>query len=140
MGGVINIITKPVADEWGGNITADYLAQEDRGAADACTINMSLSGPLTDNVGLQVRGRYVKRGDSERLNPHGTGRDPRPAEGDNYSVGGRLTYQMTPTHRTRGEVHHARPSYDNTDSRLGTLDTYNPDETPNRSEERRVGK
>lgn len=132
MGGVINIITKPVADEWGGNITADYLAQEDRDAADAGTINMSLSGPLTDNLGLQVRGRYFKRGDSERLNPNGTGRDPRPAEGDNYSVGGRLTYQMTPTHRTWVEVDSARQSYDNTDSRLGTLDTYNPDGTPNR--------
>lgn len=130
MGGVINIITKPVASEWGGNITADYLLQEDRDAADAATINMSLSGPLAENLGLQLRGRFFDRGDSERLNPESSGRDPRPAKGNNYSFGGRLTYRINDGHRLWAEADTARQKYDNADSRLGNLDTYNPDGSP----------
>lgn len=130
MGGVINIITKPVASEWGGNITADYLLQEDRDAADAATINMNVSGPLAENLGLQLRGRFFDRGDSERLNPNGTGRDPRPAKGNNHSFGGRLTYRINDAHRVWAEADTARQKYDNSDSRLGNLDTYNPDGTP----------
>lgn len=132
MGGVINIITKPVPGEWGGNITADYLLQEDRDAADAATLNLSLGGPVADNVGLQLRGRFFDRGSSERLNAGSTGRDPRPAQGDNYSFGGRLTYVASDAHRLWAEADTARQRYSNDDGRLGNLDTYNPDGTPNR--------
>lgn len=130
MGGVINIITKPVADEWGGNITADYVLQEDRDAADAATFNLSLSGPLADNLGLQLRGRFFDRSSSERVNPDSSGRDPRPAEGDNYSFGGRLTYLLNDSHRVWVDADTARQRYSNHDGRLGNLDSYNPDGTP----------
>lgn len=132
MGGVVNIITKAVATEWGGNLSADYLYQEDRDAADAATFNLGVSGPLAEGLGLQLRGRFFDRGDSERMNPAGTGRDPRPAEGNNYSFGGKLTYQLNEQHRIWVDVDTARQRYDNKDGRLGNLDTYRPDGTPNR--------
>ena len=131
MGGVINIITKPVPDQWGGNITADYLLQEDSDAADAATLNLSLGGPIANNLGLQLRGRVFDRGSSERLNPESRGRDPRPAEGENYSFGGRLSYVMSDSHRFWTEADVARQRYSNADGRLGTLDTFNSDGTPN---------
>lgn len=132
MGGVVNIITKAVATEWAGNLAADYLYQEDRDAADAATFNLGVSGPLAEGLGLQLRGRFFDRGASERMNPNGTGRDPRPAEGNNYSFGGKLTYQLNEQHRIWVDVDTARQRYDNKDGRLGNLDTYRPDGTPNR--------
>lgn len=132
MGGVVNIITKAVATEWSGNLAADYLYQEDRDAADAATFNLGVSGPLAEGLGLQLRGRFFDRGNSERMNPAGTGRDPRPAEGNNYSFGGKLTYQLNEQHRIWVDVDTARQRYDNKDGRLGNLDTYRPDGTPNR--------
>src|SRR5699024_6563860 len=39
MGGVINIITKKVAKEWGGSVTAEYTLQEDGDYGDASKIS-----------------------------------------------------------------------------------------------------
>lgn len=130
MGGVVNIITKAVATEWGGNLGVDHLWQEDRNAADATSINLGVSGPLAEGLGLQLRGRFFDRGSSERMNPNGTGRDPRPAEGNNYTVGGKLTYQLNEQHRVWVDLDSARQKYSNADGRLGTLDTYRPDGSP----------
>lgn len=130
MGGVVNIITKAVATEWGGNLGIDHLWQEDRAAADATTFNLGVSGPLAEGLGLQLRGRFFDRGSSERMNPNGTGRDPRPAEGNNYAVGGKLTYQLNEQHRVWLDLDSARQKYSNADGRFGTLDTYRPDGSP----------
>jgi len=132
MGGVVNIITKAVATEWGGNLGVDHLWQEDRDAADATTFNLGVSGPLAEGLGLQLRGRFFDRGSSERMNPAGTGRDPRPAEGNNYALGGKVTYQLNEQHRIWVDLDTARQTYSNADGRLGTLDTYRADGTPNR--------
>ena len=131
MGGVINIITKAVPDQWGGNLTADYLLQEDRDAADAATLSLNVGGPVAESLGLQLRGRFFDRGSSQRLNPQSTGRDPRPAEGENYSFGGRLSYLLGDSHRMWADADVARQEYSNADGRLGTRDTFNPDGTPN---------
>lgn len=132
MGGVINIITKAVASEWGGNITADHLMQEDSAASNASTFNINIGGPITENLGLQLKGRFFDRGSSERLNPNSTGRDPRPAEGNNYSFGSKLTYKINDEHRVWVEGDTSRQKYDNSDNRLGNQDTYRPDGSPNR--------
>ncbi|GGW61390.1 TonB-dependent receptor domain-containing protein [Alishewanella tabrizica] len=132
MGGVVNIITKAVATEWGGNLSVDHVWQENRDAADASTFNLGVSGPLAEGVGLQLRGRFFDRGNSERMNPAGTGRDPRPAEGNNYALGGKVTYQLNEQHRIWVDLDTARQKYSNADGRLGTLDTYRADGTPNR--------
>lgn len=82
MGGVINIITKKSADAWQGEITTDYLAQEESRFGDARGSSFFLNGPiLGEKLGLQLAGRHqlreeddVPRGEPRRTNRNLTGR------------------------------------------------------------------
>lgn len=81
MGGVINIITRPVSATWTGSVTLDTTFQQDRDAGNAQGINLYTSGPLVDDVlGLQLRGRLFDRDASERMIADSAARDPRPTE------------------------------------------------------------
>ena len=123
MGGVVNIITKPVSSgEWGGNITADTTLHQYEGG-NTRQIGFNASGPIVkDTLGIQVRGRYFDRGESERMIENGTSRDPRPGESKNYEFGTKLTYNLNENHELWADVAHSRQRYSNEDSRLGTLD------------------
>ncbi|MFK4825869.1 TonB-dependent receptor domain-containing protein [Paenochrobactrum sp. BZR 588] len=65
MGGVINIITKKVDDEWHGEVTVDgTLQKSDHG--NSGQISFYANGPLVkDVVGLQVWGRGMKRNEDK---------------------------------------------------------------------------
>lgn len=55
LGGVINIITKPVADEWGGTFSAGTTIQENQDSGNIYQSNFRVSGPLIENVlGLRL--------------------------------------------------------------------------------------
>ncbi|SEG22604.1 TonB-dependent receptor domain-containing protein [Billgrantia desiderata] len=126
MGGVINIITRRVANEWSGSVSAESTFQQHREEPNSQALSVFASGPLVEEtLGLQLRGRVYNRGASERL-MEGTGRDPRPAEGEIYSIGGRLNLTPDDTNEFWLDAERARQWYDNTDSRLGSLDGSNP--------------
>ncbi|MCG6658809.1 TonB-dependent receptor [Halomonas campisalis] len=123
MGGVINIITRPVSDTWTGSLSLDTTFQQDRDAGNSQGLNLSGSGPLVDDVlGLQLRGRLFDRDASERLITDSAGRDPRPVEARIYSLGGRLTLRADDSHSVWLDAERARQTYANDDCRLGTLD------------------
>ena len=62
IGGVINVITRKVAEEWGGAVQLDTIIQDDPRSGDSQQGNFSLSGPLlADTLGLQVYGRASNR-------------------------------------------------------------------------------
>jgi len=71
IGGVVNIITKPVGDDWSGSASVDYVAQENRDAGDAYKAGFFASGPLVGDVlGLKVYGGYNRRlSDQNSVNP-----------------------------------------------------------------------
>lgn len=124
MGGVINIITRRVGEEWVGSVTVENTFQQDRDAGNSSAINLYTSGPLVeDTVGLQLRGRLFDRDSSERMIENGSGRDPRPSEARIYSLGGRLNVTPDDTNEFWLDAERARQAYDNSDSRLGNLDT-----------------
>ncbi len=124
MGGVINIITRRVGEEWVGSVTVENTFQQDRDAGNSSAINLYTSGPLVeDTVGLQLRGRLFDRDSSERMIENGSGRDPRPSEARIYSLGGRLNVTPDDTNEFWLDAERARQTYDNSDSRLGNLDT-----------------
>ena len=62
MGGVINIITRKVSQEWMGQITLDGTAQGDNRYGNNYGSAFYLSGPIaTDKLGLTVRGGSYRR-------------------------------------------------------------------------------
>lgn len=68
MGGVVNIITRKVADRWGGSVTAETtLPQHDRDGT-GTQGSFYLTGPLlADRLGLQLWGRVLERDESDVL-------------------------------------------------------------------------
>lgn len=123
MGGVINIITKKVSDQWSGNVTVSGNAMEHSSEADSWKTSFLLNGPLIhDQLGLQLRGSYYDRGRSDRIEGS-TGRDPRPTTAHNYDIGGKLTYKLNDQNALWLDSFHSSQNYKNEDNRLGTLDT-----------------
>ena len=62
IGGVVNIITRKVADQWGGSVQLDTIIQDDSRSGDIQQGNFSLSGPLKEDLlGLQLYGGFTDR-------------------------------------------------------------------------------
>jgi len=123
MGGVINIITKKISNEWNGNVTVSGNVMEHGGEADSWKTSVVVNGPIIqDKLGLQLRGSYLDRQKSERV-PGTSGRDPRPSEADIYDVGGKLSFKLNDQNSFWIDGFHSSQTYKNDDNRLGTLDT-----------------
>lgn len=62
LGGVINVITKKVADTWSGSVSVDATLQEESGAGNSYQGRFYLSGPMIpDRLGLTVYGsKYLR--------------------------------------------------------------------------------
>ncbi|WP_104511442.1 TonB-dependent receptor domain-containing protein [Acinetobacter indicus] len=123
MGGVINIITKKVSDEWNGNVTVSGNVMEHGKEADSWKTSFLLNGPLiTDKLGLQLRGSYLDRQRSERVVEGSTSRDPRPNKADNYDLGGKLSFVMNDQNSFWLDTFHSSQTYSNEGNRLGNED------------------
>jgi len=62
MGGVVNIITKKVPDEWTGSIRNEVMVQGDRDSGDRFETNIYVAGPLVeDTLGMQIYGQKARR-------------------------------------------------------------------------------
>ena len=126
MGGVINIITRRIGEDWAGSVSVENTFQQDRDAGNSSAINLYSAGPLVeDTVGLQVRGRLFDRDSSERMIENSAGRDPRPSEARIYSIGGRLNVTPDEANEFWLDAERARQVYSNDDNRLGTQDGTN---------------
>lgn len=68
MGGVINVITKKVADEWGGSLRLESTLQEDSDAGNMNTVDFYLNGPIMkERLGLQLYGKYSDRSEDKYM-------------------------------------------------------------------------
>ncbi|MFV0480870.1 MAG: TonB-dependent receptor domain-containing protein, partial [Campylobacteraceae bacterium] len=127
MGGVINIITKKVANEWTGSISSDYTFNENSGFGDARGTSVYLSGPIVkDKLGIALRGNIYNR-DSSTLNYNDgsnvSQRGPAPVEGKRWGLGGKLTFTPVENHELWLDADVYRQWYNNDREQLGTLDT-----------------
>lgn len=69
IGGVINVITRKVAQEWHGNVQLDTILQENSDSGDSRQANFYLSGPLVgDRLGFQLYGRASQRDEDNIVN------------------------------------------------------------------------
>ncbi|MDH5820875.1 TonB-dependent receptor domain-containing protein [Acinetobacter pseudolwoffii] len=135
MGGIINIITKKVSSEWNGNVSVEQNIQENSEIGNNWKTSAVVNGPLIqDKLGIQVRGEFFHRDESDRLvTPAKTidegsqGRDPRTVEANNYAVGTKLTYNLNDNVSTWVDFDHSEQRFNNTDARLGELYEYDTD-------------
>lgn len=85
MGGVINIITKKVSDQWIGNFRTDYTLQHESEAGNGGNTEFYFSGPLIqEKLGLQLFGKYSNRQEDREI-----GGEP---ERRMENFGGKLTF------------------------------------------------
>lgn len=138
MGGVINIITRPVGERWHGSLSTDATVQEHSGFGNSYSGSATLTGPVIRNLlGVALRGSVTHRRPSE-LEPTGefdetvtiSRRGPSPVEATIHSLGGRLTLTPAAGHEIWLDLDRSRQVYDNSEGQLGTLDR--PDATPPR--------
>lgn len=93
MGGVINIITKKVTDEFHGSVSVGSILETTEGKSNTMKYNFNVAGPITSGkVGMQMRGSYLKRG------PSAFGVDKEKRDYDNWNLGTRVTYTPAAGH------------------------------------------
>lgn len=126
VGGVVNIITRKVANQWGGSVSLSQGLPQDRAWGSTQKANFYVNGPLVDDLlGLAVRGSTYHREASDWILAPGatqSGRNPAPAETRQYNLGSRLTYTPTQDHEIFFDVDLGNNWYNNEDGRLGNRD------------------
>ncbi|SDU22730.1 TonB-dependent receptor domain-containing protein [Geopseudomonas guangdongensis] len=126
MGGVVNIITKKVADQWSGSVSVDHTFQENRDYGEASKSSLYASGPLIDGLlGLAVRGSLYDRGESDLSFDNDSTvskRGAAPVEGRNNTFGARLSLTPHEDHDFYLDAELGRQVYNNDDCQLGNLD------------------
>ena len=130
MGGVINIITRKVAKEWGGSVQVEGALPENSDQGAVQKTSFYLNGPIQqDKLGLAIRGSYFNRDGSDLQPSSGAGsistRGPAPTKSDQHAIGARLTFTPSTGHEVWLDADSARSSYDNRRCELGTLDYLN---------------
>lgn len=130
MGGVINVITRKVGDEWRGSVQAETTLNQHDEFGDSRETSVHASGPLVEEtLGLQLRGRFHERDASSLTYTEADGtevpvsqRGPSPVEGDIYSLGARLTLTPHQDHELWLDGETSRQRFNNDECQLGTLD------------------
>ncbi|MEG1734345.1 MAG: TonB-dependent receptor, partial [Comamonas sp.] len=136
MGGVINIITRKVAKEWGGEVSIGAGIPQDSEWGNQYKSNIYINGPIkSDLLGLAVRGSYSGREASDwvlapNANQPTQARNPAPAESRQHNLGARLTLTPNRQHDIWLDVEQARTWYNNEDGRLGSRDALTPNNPP----------
>ncbi|PTX01548.1 TonB-dependent receptor domain-containing protein [Pararhodobacter aggregans] len=68
MGGVINVITRPVAATWSGSVTTEGTVQQHSDYGNSAALSFEASGPIiADRLGVQLWGRLYRRTEDSLL-------------------------------------------------------------------------
>lgn len=129
MGGVVNIITKKVSNEWTGSTTIEATLQPNSSRfGNQRAIDSFIMGPIIkDLLGIQLRGRKAERNQSnvgyldQNDNAVELSMGNNPTKSDIDTVGARLTLTPTQQHDLSLEYEKTEQWYDNSKAQLGTL-------------------
>jgi len=108
MGGVINVITRPVATRWSGSVTVEGTAQQHGDRGNSRQLSFSVGGPvIADRLGLQIWGRAYRRDEDTMTDTAGAVVDGLNGA-ENRELGARLTFTPVAGHEFRLEGGTAR--------------------------------
>ncbi|WEK40779.1 MAG: TonB-dependent receptor [Candidatus Brevundimonas colombiensis] len=131
MGGVVNIITRKIGDDWHGSATAHYTLQGDDEFGDIRGGDVYLAGPLVaDRVGVSIRASRSER-EQSRLTYETVAGVQTPVSGFGrsatanqiWSAGGRVAFNLHPDHDLWIDGDVTRQWYDNSKGQMGTATT-----------------
>lgn len=129
MGGVVNIITRKVAKEWGGSVTLDTRLEQNSDAGNTNQANFYMSGPIVaDKLGVALRGSVMHRGDSNLEFGDGSTvstRGPSPVGGRSYTLGTKFSLTPNKDNDIWLDLDRARQRFDNDECQLGSVDGMN---------------
>ncbi|MGD8175665.1 TonB-dependent receptor domain-containing protein [Marinimicrobium sp. ARAG 43.8] len=118
LGGVVNVITKKVVNEWSGTVTADKTIQDDSNSGDSDQYRYYLSGALVkDRLGLAVYGNTHNREEDAIVNGY------RQMRKDSNTA--KLSWQATEAQSLQLEAGFARQRAVGTADRSGELELEN---------------
>lgn len=129
MGGVVNIITKKVSNEWTGSSTIEAtLLPNSSSFGNQRAVDSFITGPIIkDLLGIQLRTRKAERSQSnvgyldQNDNVVELGMGNNPTKSDIDTIGARLTLTPTKQHDLSLEYEKTEQWYDNSKGQLGTL-------------------
>ncbi len=129
MGGVVNIITKKVSNEWTGSSTIEAtLLPNSSNFGNQRAVDSFITGPIIkDLLGLQLRTRTARRAQSnvgyldQSDNAVILDRGDNPTKSAIDTVGARLALTPTKQHDLYLEYEKTEQWYDNSKAQLGTL-------------------
>lgn len=137
IGGVVNIITKKISNEWITSTTVTQTVQTNSDYGDDRTVDVAVMGPLIkDKLGLSLR---ASKYDKEASNPEyddivypdgtiedrslGFGGGGKTVANENYNLGMGLNYKLNDKHNFKFDIETSRQKYDNSESQVGTHDS-----------------
>ncbi|WP_382326447.1 TonB-dependent receptor domain-containing protein [Hydrogenophaga sp. UC242_50] len=142
LGGVINIITRKIPDQWTGSVTQSFTVQGNSDFGDDKTTDFNLMGPIKPGVlGFQLRGSLYDRDASRpeyadvvypngavRPRALGFGGGGKTVDNKNQSLGMRLALTPSARHEFLFDVDTSRQTYNNRPEAdgsfpLGTVDS-----------------
>jgi outer membrane receptor for ferrienterochelin and colicins len=104
MGGVINIITRKVADTWSGSVGADATIQGNSGSGNGYHGDFYVTGPIIPELlGLQLWGYKTWRDEDDIIGGFN--------KSDNLNGTARLWFTPTPDHDFLFEAHRSNQQY-----------------------------
>ena len=107
MGGVINIITRKVPEQWGGSIRLDTTLQSHSRSGDINQGNFTVGGPIQEGLlGLQMYGQYTHRDEDDIYSGY--------RKRNAYEVGAKLSFTPSVNHSFVLEGSSKRQQYKNT--------------------------
>lgn len=128
MGGVINIITKKVTNDWHGSVSHSRTVQLDDDFGDDITTDFYSAGALIDNtLGLALRGSFYNRLASNpnyapvnypngqtQIRSLGFGAGGKTVDNDNKTIGARLSFTPNSQQSFWFDIDRSTQEYDNT--------------------------
>ncbi|MEE3744433.1 TonB-dependent ferric enterobactin receptor CfrA [Campylobacter porcelli] len=128
LGGVVNIITKKVSDEWGVSVGFNSILNQDTQWGNTYGYNIYADGPVIDNkLGAVFRYAQSYRAQSEVTHLNSRGQEvpatqaQSPTKANNYNVGARLNYLYDEANRFTFDIDYAKNHFDNRKSQIGTV-------------------